>query len=964
MWFGTADGLNKYDGYDITVFRHRELDSNSLSSSTIRTLYEDRSGNLWVGTSRGLDIYDRDRGKFHRINLQGPAPPGMTNGDVYSIFEDSSGVLWLSGDAGVLSFNPQSGRAGYCRGAVSTFVQGGRQGQIWVGSVAGLKRLKRDNTALEEVPLQGEGGVNLNHIRIDALAEDLAGHALVGTLGQGVYRASVLGASLSEVARFDEIPIKNVRALQQDASGVVWLGGLDEGLVRYDETDGSMARCLSDSRNPASITSNNVTCLVLDRSGLLWIGTDGGGVNKIDPRPRKFILYRHDPAGAPGLSGDFVKSIFEDRNGILWIGTYLEGLNKLDRKTRQWTRFTHNPREPQSISGNTVTSICEDGDHALWFGTDDGLDRYDRGTGRFTHYKGQLGSLNGVKISNSITVLHLSADGTLWIGTEQGIGRYNRTEDAFIWYGTILTRSIFDGPEGSVWVGGYSAIYKFDPKSGSFAEINNPTGDGGTISNATVRAGVLLPDGSLWIGTQEGLNRYDPVSGTFTRYYAQEGFTSDFIYGILSDSRGNLWISTNEGISSFDVRLKKFRHYGIDDGLQSEEFNTGAFSRSSSGEMFFGGIQGFNSFFPDSIRDNPTVPAVVLTAFKKFDQDITLGVDLARLREITLRYDETIFSLRYAGLEYTNPSRNQYAYQLAGFEKDWISGGRRREVRYTHLDPGEYTFRVKASNNDGVWGEQPLEVRITIVPPFWKTSWFLGGSLIVGLAIVAGTARYVSQLKLRRTVQRLEQEHALERERARISKDMHDDVGASLTRITLLSDMASREAKGSDHASASIEKISGLAREVVANLDEIVWAVDPKNDTLDSLAAYITEYTSAYFESVPVHCRFDLPDKIPPHHLSADMRHNIFRAVKEALHNILKHSHATEVRLAFKLQDSSLEIVIADNGIGFSPEKSSRFSDGLANMRKRMDDIKGSFAVVSKPGDGSTVTLHVRLPSA
>ena len=299
---------------------------------------------------------------------------------------------------------------------------------------------------------------------------------------------------------------------------------------------------------------------------------------------------------------------------------------------------------------------------------------------------------------------------------------------------------------------------------------------------------------------------------------------------------------------------------------------------------------------------------------------------------------------------------------MEGFEDDWIYGGTRREVRYTHLDPGEYVFRLKASNNDGVWNEQPLSVRINIVPPFWKTSWFIGGSFLAALALIAGSARYIFVRKLRRTVGRLEQEQALQRERARISKDMHDDVGASLTRISLLSEVAKREVASPERVQSSIEKISDLAREVVTNLDEIVWAVNPKNDTLDSLASYITEYASMFFESAPVHCRFDVPEKIPSHHLTAEIRYNIFNAAKEALTNILKHSRATEVHLAFRLQNSSFELLIEDNGAGFSPDKVPRFSNGLTNMRQRMTDINGTLSLSSKPGEGTTVKFHLPLP--
>jgi len=963
MWFGTADGLNKYDGYDFTVFRHRESDSSSLSNSTIRSLYEDRRGNLWIGTGVGLDRFDRESGKFLRIIINPPDSKAGYWRDVSSIYEDTEGLLWLACNHGLISFDPQTLQTSYYRTDASTSVWGDEKRNLWAGTAAGISRVNRRDSVVEDIPLEKkQARGNRQRPRVTSIISDHNGGLLIGTYDDGVFAAKVRDSLLLLPGRASDIPIKHVHALLKERNGTLWIGGFGEGLGRYDSASGTVERFVPDPQDPASISSNLITSLLEDRSGLIWIGTDGGGMNKLDPHPKKFALYRREPKNPNSLSGNFVKSIFMDDAAILWIGTLNEGLNRLDRRSQHWTHFRHDPSNPYSLAGNSVATICEDDEGELWFGTENGLDKLDRASGKFRHYGERFGIYGEVKIGKSVTALYPSNDGILWIGTEVGFGKYERLTDRFTWYGTFETRCICPCPPGSLWVGGYSVLVKFDMTSGSFQSFKNLPGDNQGISNGAVRSVAQGADGAFWFGTEEGLNRLDPATGTSIRYYAQEGFPSDFVYAVLSDRHGDLWISTNEGISRLDLGTTRFRNYGREDGLQSDEFNTGAYFQSKDGEMFFGGIGGFNSFFPDSMKDNPNIPLVVLTGFKKLDRETNLGVDIARLDEVTLKYDVTVFSIRFAGLEYTNSPKNQYAYKLEGFENDWVYGGTRREMRYTHLDPGEYVFRLKASNNDGVWNEEPLSVRIIIVPPFWKTSWFIGGSFLAALVLVGGSARYIFVRKLRRTVGRLEQEQALQRERARISKDMHDDVGASLTRITLLSEVAKREVASPDRVQSSIQKISDLAREVVTNLDEIVWAVNPKNDTLDSLATYITEYASTFFESAPIHCRFDVPEKIPPHHLTAEMRYNIFNAAKEALTNILKHSQATEVRLAFRIQDSSFELLIEDNGAGFHPDRVSRFSNGLTNMRQRMADINGTLSCTSKPGGGTTVKFQLPLP--
>jgi len=434
---------------------------------------------------------------------------------------------------------------------------------------------------------------------------------------------------------------------------------------------------------------------------------------------------------------------------------------------------------------------------------------------------------------------------------------------------------------------------------------------------------------------------------------------------VLGDESGNLWLSTNRGLSRFDLLAQKFRNYDLSDGLQSYEFNTGAFHRSQrTGEMFFGGINGVNAFYPDSVKDSDYLAPVVLTDFKKFDLPAQLEEEIGEIAEIKLAYEEDVFSFEFAALDFTRPEKNQYAYMMEGFEKDWVYCGTRRFARYTNLDPGAYTFRVKGTNHDGVWNEAGAAVKITIVPPFWMTWWFRILSALLMLGIVAGAAKHLAAAKLKKRVEELERQHALERERGRISKDMHDEIGASLTKMAILCEITSKDFADPARLQSSLQKISDTARATIDSMSEIIWALNPQNNALDNLAAYLRKYTADFFDKTPVQCRLDFPEAVPSHALSSEFRRHIFMVVKEATHNIVKHARATEAEMKFLSHDHTLEILIQDNGRGFYPNEVSSEGNGLRNMSKRMAEVGGKFEIASQPEGGTRVRIWAKVKSS
>lgn len=705
-----------------------------------------------------------------------------------------------------------------------------------------------------------------------------------------------------------------------------------------------------------------------DRAGTVWFGTTSAGVIKIDPAKKAFKNYTSVPFDERTLNWRTVGGILEDRSGVLWIATPM-GLNKFnpakDGTAESFTHYTHDPKNPQSLSHPTIWPILEDRKGSLWLGTlGGGLDVFDRARKIFVHHRHDPSNPRSLA-DDDVTSLFEDRSGTLWIGLgDEGLDEFNRASGTFIHHkpdpndnnsinnGSV--RAIFEDHLGALWVGTVGGgLNRFDRMEATFKHY---TQDLKSLKGMIVVNSILEDRrGNLWIGTFAGLSKFDRETGSFTSLTVRDGLASDQIFGILEDDRGCLWLNTGKGIAKFDPQRRTVRNYDESDGVRKSQGYAPSGFKNSRGEMFFGGINGFVRFHPDSIRDNPYVPPVAMTAFRKFDKIVQLDSAISEKKEVHLLYSENMFSLEFAALNYTNPEKNQYAYMLEGFDGDWIYSGTRRYATYTNLDPGTYTFRVKGSNNDGAWNEAGTSIAVIITPPFWSRWWFRVFALVAVFGSVGGTIRFIEIRKINRKIERLKHERELERERSRISQDMHDEVGANLTKIAIISELAMKNAGDAVGMTTQLQNISRTSREVVDSIGAIVWAINPKNDRLDNLAGYIREYASDYFEMTPIDCRFDFPEEVAGLPLSAEVRRNIFLTMKEAIHNVVKHSGATSVQIRLRLADRQLELVIEDNGTGFVMDDISGYGNGLLNMRKRIEGINGKFDIQSQPGGGTKI---------
>ncbi|MBI5214396.1 MAG: PAS domain S-box protein [Ignavibacteriae bacterium] len=802
MWFSTQDGLNMYDGYNFTVYRHDPQDVSSLAGNFLTRLYEDKDGNIWtiLGIG-GINKFDRNLGKFIYYTHDPKNKNSLSGNIVTALHHDKNNQMWLGTNVGLDKLDLTTGTFTHYQNIgkdsavagsnIVTVIYEDKSGFIWFGTNHGVKKYDRTNDQFSSYHL------SLSNPVITSIIEDKSGNLWLGTKS-GLNKFEIKTKKFTSYKHYPHDPnslIGNViNVVLLDHENTIWVG-TTEGLARLDEATSTFTRFSHVHNQPYSISGNNITSLYEDSFGLLWIinserelnvydkktnrfrlvrhnpydekslshndvsfvfedrsatlwlGTYGGGINKFSRKKLKFNLYRHDPLASYGLNSNAVSALYEERDGILWVGTQDNGLNRFDRKHETVEYFTHNPASSNSISDDAITAIMEEYDGTLWIGTRNGLNILNKKTGSFTRMKNLEEKIpSGTPLQ--INALLQDNHGLMWIATESGLFSYEQSSKKINHYTFDASNpksissdnvwALLEDTDGELWIGtAVGGLNKFLRESNEFERFMfspaNPIG----LNNRTVT--VLyeskLNKNFLWIGTYSGgLNLYDKSTRTFKFFTEKDGLSNNRVNGILEDDDGNLWISTIGGLTKFNPTTWNARVYDFTDGLQSNEFIRGSYCKTRAGEMFFGGINGMNSFFPKAIKDNQYIPPVVLSSFMKFDKPIMFDETIPLVKEVQLTHNDNFFSIEFAALDYTAPQKNHYAYMMEGFDPDWISSGSRRYASYTNLDPGTYTFRFKGSNNDGVWNETGSSISIIIAPPFYKTIWFriLGGIFIVG----------------------------------------------------------------------------------------------------------------------------------------------------------------------------------------------------------------------------------------
>jgi ligand-binding sensor domain-containing protein len=999
MWFGTENGLNRYDGYRFTVYRHNALDSQSVSVNNVPQIYEDRSGTLWIRGPYGNDMnrFDRTSERF---------TPCLNKFQVTSIYEDTHGTLWfatrrkglfryekataafvhysllndtlasicgnpadddrtlfLGTSQGVITFDQREGTSAHLQGGPSgavTAMIGDRAGNVWIGTREGLGSFNCAMKIYSQYPFGRLIASNPGGHDVQILYEDREGLIWIGIAGGGL---AMFDQSTRKYRHFPRLGYQadwgNDQSICEDGAGALWMVTGGRGLQRYDRRTGSFTTYVNDPHNEHSLSRDLVVSIYEDRSGTLWIGTWGGGLSKIDPAQKAFHHYTVSTPPSNGLTNNVVSGFAEDHSGMMWITT-LGGLNKFDRSTEVFTHYRHEPGDPGSLATNTTGAVLEDIDGFLWVAAGRlGLDRLDPKRKRFTHY---IHDPRNPRSLGSNTVLSLCEDryGGMWVGYGEnegpdapldrldlhtGIVTHYRAvckDSNSFWGGWVWSMS--EDSKRSIWIcaGGFG-LHMFDRQTGLFSNYPCPS-----LGDPGIRSVHEDGKGTLWVGTAVGLARLDRPTRTIVPITGWAGLESDQIGAILHDDNGCLWMSTSRGISKFDPRTGSFRNYNEDDGVSITPWLTQSGYRTRNGEMYFGGINGFVRFHPDSIADNPFVPPIVITRFLISDKLATLDTAITEKKLIELSYDEDSFAFEFASLNYTNPVKNQFVYRLGGFEKDWVQSGTRHYASYTHLDPGKYVFTVKGSNNDGIWNEAGTSISITILPPYWQTWWFrfVVAALIIGVLVLVHNYRVARLLEI-------------ERMRVRISTDLHDEIGSNLSAIALQSDLVRSAVSGGDKGDDRLMEISRSARQMTDDLRDIVWTINPGLDRVNDMVDRMKIIASTMLGGMSY--SFQCRDGTSTDRLDMEFRRNILLMYKEVLHNIRKHARASQVRILICEDRGCLTITIEDNGVGFDTAVPCS-GYGLNNLRGRGSSIGAKLEILSSPGKGTRVNIAVSVP--
>lgn len=783
MWFGTQEGLNRYDGYNFTVYQHHPEDPRSLAHDWVWTTYVDQSGQLWIGTDGGgLSQYVYESDDFINFRHDPSDPSSLSSDRIRVIFQDSEGVHWFGTDGGGLNrMNTTDGSFSHYRhdpedasslpdDKVEAIIEG-QNGMLWIATNNGLARFDRRNQAFHHYQHDPAKLDSLVDNQVSALHEDTDGGLWIGTQ-KGLCHFNVATGSFRRFQHDPQDPNSlshnEVRAIHQDHNGTLWIA-TDAGLNEWRRDKQSFIRYSRDPLNRTSLPNNRVTSLYQDRGEVLWIGTYngigkwnfisdtfmhyrqvsdsqsslsnnlvtgisasqksiwigtyGGGLNQLDIASDKIKYHQHDPANSNSLSDDRVMAVFADNTGQVWTGTRNNGLSRFNPETEIFTHFKHDPDNKNSISSNSVTSIYAD-DDTLWIGTyGGGLNKLDLNNGLFTHYRHDAENSFSVSSDRVLAIYRDSSD-TLWIGTEDGgLNQFDETNQTFI-------------------------RYQHDPEQAS------------SLGSDTAWDILEGQDGSLWIATRDsGLNRWslaDRQAGrsVFSKYLKQDGLISNTLHGILEDTNGVLWLSSNRGLTRFDPDNNTFRQFDESNGLPGKEFTFGARFKHVDGTLIFGGTDGLVVFDPAMIHTNQHKPEIAVTAMLQMSPVMKSFSTNPIPTNLALDYRDYAISFDFTAFDYTSPDKNRYQYTLEGFEQDWIESNSYRRASYTNLPAGDYTFKVKGANNDGVWSEDVAAIKIHVTPPPWKTGWAYALYIILVLSalllILRGQLNRLKQAEIQR----------------------------------------------------------------------------------------------------------------------------------------------------------------------------------------------------------------------
>lgn len=975
LWFATREGVGRWNGYDMDTWKHDPYSETTIPGNIVRQMVQDGSGDIWIDAENYQQV---DAGI---ARIKAPAYNSVTR------FDFSGGRLFLGRDKQLMVATADSIYAfesvtGTFRSTVGldgvtglpTEAAVDREGTIWLANDQGnIYRCASDDRQCARIPVETlvTDVVHYPDSELATVEVTRDGTVWIGYAGNIGFVEDGSG-NISWIQVPDEVRRTPLADILKDDEGNLWLLGTSGvNLLRATDTTGvgeqyPLLTLGTDTENLAPI------CLHQDPSGNIWVGTVYG-LYRHSPYAKQFQHYQHNPADPSSLSSGLVVSLAEDGEGNIWAGTIGGGVNKI-KGPQQVDRYRSRSGDMTSLSNDIIWSLSSTSEGEIWAGTSLGINRYNPETDNFTRFYADPEDIEPIPdlaapTMNSIVGMAMDSDDKLWFSDPVSSGMFPFLDTETEEFQSVELEDSLDpayfmvDDRDNIWFGTSTGIFRMNQPAKDVELIARSPGTG---SFDGILAFHQAKDGTIWAGTNSGLYGMTQDGEIHSRITSAEGLPSSTVYSVLDDDYGRLWVSTNRGIAALDFTtsdsLPRISSFDQTNGIRNTEFNRMAYLKASDGTLYFGGDNGITFFDPGDILPNTYIPPVVITTVERATRSGGSRLPFINATEsLRIRPDEVTFSFEFAALSYVNTNRNKYAVMLEGWDESWIDIGEERRISYSNIPPGSYTFKVIGSNEDGVWNYQGSQVAVIVEPSFWQTWWFkfLLVLLVTGMCIMVSWMIFRQQYQ--RELTRIKAQRALERERNRISRDMHDEVGANLTEISILSELALRQGGDGSETYSLLNRIAGKSRDMLDSIGEIIWAINPHNDTGQRFTPYLREFAADFCENVGLKYELDFPLPSSSIQVASEFRRNVFLILKEALANTAQHASATTVWIALRYLDDNLVLTIADDGSGYPDDMVSSSGNGIRNMKSRAEEIGGSLTI-QKRNERGGMSLSLRAP--
>ncbi|MBK7649719.1 MAG: hypothetical protein IPJ20_01795 [Flammeovirgaceae bacterium] len=974
IWMGSsAFDVLRFDGRNFRRYSYPQLETDYFKSTRAWLIFEDFKKNLWIGTDVGaLMRYDEKLDRFDVVNDSSTSIKSL----LFCQAEDKDGNFWIGSlGGGLIRYHPETKKFTHFKAEANNpatlpdnFITGlvfDSSGLLWISTTGGLCSYNPQTNKFERQPLTNSNSSDTYRYRVI--------RSMTLTSQNKLYLSTYGGLQIFDLATrtsnhlihndsdTNSLGHNSLFQAIENPDGTFWIASYGGGLIHYNPSTNKFTSTVKDDSNTESISSNNIFTVYLDSGGLLWVGADDNTICVLNTRAKKFHIVSSKSNVPNGISGGWVQSFYQENDSILWLGLNGNGLNRLNLNTGVATKFINDSKDAFSLGHNSVVAIDQDNQKRIWVGlAGGGLNRVDPNTRKFTRF--ESGGENSIS-NNAVSAMLVDKDNLIWITTfRSGLSIYNISQDKFINLkdDSLKEKSgisfaniddIFE-LDGNIWFKSKGQLVVFDKGYNQFVKIGYA--EGAVLPTTTSSFFEMQPYSStemlLFTSDEIKTIRYFNPDSVVQRSVQKRIKGDELFKSFVIDRQNQVWYNTKDHLVKWNLKSGDKRIYSKSDGIISSNLNS--IFLDQQGRIFLSTLNGFNWFFPEDIQDDTVSRKIVFTDFKIYNKSIpiqksdsltayALPAHISQVKNVALDYHHTFFSIEFTAMEFMAQDKIEYAYKLEGFDQDWIRVGNRNFASYTNLDPGQYTFQVKATNPDGYWGNQVNTLMITINPPFWQTPWFIGLSILLFLSIAYAGHLY-----------RLEQSLKVERLRNKIASDLHDEIGSSLTRISLYSDLLQTDPDQKERRNYLLT-IRDLSREIVSTMSDIVWSIDNKNDSMGALIIRIRDSATELLYPKNIALEFSVTNVNESRLLDPILKQNIYLICKEALNNVVKHAEASQVKISLTGTSDSFTLCIEDNGLGYNAE--AHAGNGIRNMKRRAQAIEGEFSIEHNVGTKITV---------